>query len=172
MKFPYAFPLVMFVLLGSACSDDDDQAPTQPDTEAITFTDPANSGGCVDFQFYHYSDDREYGLLLSGDTADLDLTADWQSFDLAEGNDGRLTLELYEFSQPVDAFFCDDVLEAKENPIQEWRAERGTVRLRIARQSTGAGTYEIDVVMLDVMVGELQLDRLERSNVEVGWIPG
>lgn len=159
-------------LVCSACEGDNDaeQMPP-PAANRITFTDPGNSGGCVDFQVYHYSDDQQYGLLLSGNTDSLNLSASWQTFEIEAGS-SELTLTLYEFSQPVNSFFCDDVVEAKEDPIQEWPAVEGSVRLRIAQERNDVGVYTVDVVMIGVVVNGTTIDRLERNGVAVGFHPG
>ena len=170
MKATGTFLLITLFLLTGACNgDDDDAQPAPTDSSDILFTDPVNSGGCVDFQFYHYSDERRYGLLLSGNSDSLNLTTDWQNFAL---NERSLSLTLYEFSQPVTNYFCDDVLEANEEPVQEQEAEEGTVRLRIVQSPNEVGIYTLDVLMQDVRVGGLQIDQLERNDVEVGWTPG
>ena len=111
-------------------------------------------------------------MLLSGNTDSLGLTTAWQSFALDENDTNRPMLKLYEFSQPATDYFCDDVIEAEEDPIQEWDAEAGTVRLRIAQEANEIGVYEIDIVLLDIVINDLQLERIERNNVEVGWFPG
>ncbi len=153
----------------TACSNDD-SAPqtTVPNPNPIEFTEASNSGGCIDFQFYHYADDLTYGLLLSGDTDQLALSTDWQEFEFSPDQD-EVTLVLYEFSQPTDSFFCDDAIEAKEDPIQEWKVVTGNVRLRIARERNDVGVYTIDVVISNVTVNNTTIDRLERTGVEVGF---
>ena len=160
----FLFSLLLLV----ACGDDDSDQPAT-DQRDIIFSDPASSGGCGNFAIYYYSDDRTYGLELLGDSAQVGLTTDWQEYSV---NDARLDLTLYEFSEPLFSFFCDDVLEANETPVREWEATEGTIRLRIAQEANDTGIYTLDVELLDVLVNEIRLPSLERSGVEVGWFPG
>ena len=161
----------MAVIVAACSEDDDGTGQNPPSAEAITFTEADNSGGCADFVFYHYSDDREYGLELVGDSDSLVLTTDWQDFVIGQTDSDDLQLTLYAFSQPLNSFFCDDVIEAGEDPLQEWEAEAGTVRLR-RTEADDNGLYTIDVVLSNVVVNRQEIARIERSGVEVGWFPG
>ena len=165
MKYLF-FPLI--ASLGLACNINNDL----PDTSAadpIKFTIAANSGGCSNFQFYHYSDDRTYGLQLLGDSAQLGLSTGWQTYAL---NQPGLSLTLYEFRQPLTSYFCDDVVEANEDPLQTWDAQEGTVQLRIAGPGGVPGAYTLDVMLENVLINEQRLDQIVRNGIEVGLFPG
>lgn len=165
MKYLFV-PLI--AILSLACRNDD-VAERTPAPDTIKFTVAANVGGCSNFQIYHYSDDRTYGLQLSGDSAQLRLTTDWQTYAL---NQAGLSLKLYQFSEPLTSFFCDDVIEANENPLQTWDAQEGTVQLRITGPGQVPGLYIVDVVLENVLVNDQRLDRIARNDIEVGGLPG
>ena len=163
---------LLFLLLATvivACNDDDTSSPPVVDQDEVTFTDPANSGGCGNVEIYHYSDDRTYGLRLRGDSAQLALTTDWQTYAV---DDSGITLTLYQFSEPLTSFFCDDVIEANEDPVEEWSATEGTIRLRIAQEANEIGGYTVDVELTDMQVDGRRLAPIERSGIEVGGVPG
>ncbi len=164
MKY-WFIPLITFLSL--ACRDDN-VAQNAPSSNPIKFTVAANSGGCSNLQFYHYSDDRTYGLLLAGDSAQLGLSTSWQTYALDQPG---LSLTLYEFRQPLTSYFCDDVVEANEDPLQTWDAQEGTVQLKISGPGQVPGIYSIDVVLENVLVNGQRLDRIARSGIEVGWLP-
>lgn len=163
MKYLFV-PLIAFLSL--ACRNDDAARNTSP-SDPIKFTIAANSGGCGNLEVYHYSDDRTYGLQLLGDSSQLGLSADWQTYAL-----GGLSLRLFQFSKPLSTYFCDDVVEANEVPLQTWDAQEGTIQLRIAGQGAVPGIYTIDVVLENVLVNDQRLDRIARNGIEVGWLPG
>ena len=165
MKY-WFIPLITLLVLG--CRDDN-AAQNTPTSNPIEFTVAANSGGCSNFQIYHYSDDRTYGLLLLGDSAQLALSTSWQTYALDQPS---LNLTLYEFRQPLTSYFCDDVVEANEDPIEEWEAQEGSVQLKIAGPGPVPGLYSIDVVLENVLVNGQRLDRIARNGIEVGWLPG
>ncbi len=160
--------ILLIALLSLSCRNDDAVQIT-PAPDPIKFTIEANSGGCSNIQIYHYSDDGTYGLQLSADSAQLRLTTDWQTYAL---NQAGLSLKLYQFSEPLTAFFCDDVVEANENPLQTWDAQEGTVQLRIAGPGQVPGIYTVDVVLENVLVNGQRLERIARNGIEVGWLPG
>ncbi len=163
----YWFILVI-ALLTLGCRDDNVVQRT-PSADPIKFTVTANSGGCSNFQVYHYSDDRAYGLLLSGDSAQLGLSTSWQTYALDQP---ELSLTLYEFRQPLTSYFCDDVVEANEDPLESWDAQEGSIRLKITGPGQVPGLYSIDVVLENVLVNGQRLDRIARNGIEVGWLPG
>ena len=160
------FPFITLLILG--CRDDD-AAQNTPSADPIEFTVAANSGGCSNFLVYHYSDDRTFGLLLSGDSAQLSLSTSWQTYALDQPS---LSLTLYEFRQPLTSYFCDDVVEANEDPLETWDAQEGSVQIKIAGPGQVPGLYSIDVVLENVLVNGQRLDRIARSGIEVGWLPG
>lgn len=163
-------PLLFFLLALTtlSCGDDDSDQDASGQRE-FTFTDPTNSGGCGNFAMFYYSDDHTYGLQVQGDSAQLGITTDWQEY---ATNDAGLTVTLYQFSQPLTSFFCDDVIEANEDPVQEWEAEEGTVRLRIVREPNELELYTLDVELIDALINEIRLERIVWSEVEVGGRPG
>ncbi|MGB3848785.1 MAG: hypothetical protein WA958_02360 [Tunicatimonas sp.] len=165
MKY-WFIPIVLLLSLG--CRDDTSEQNI-PSPDPIKFTVTANSGGCSNFQVYHYSDDRTYGLLLVGDSAQLGLSTSWQTYALDQSD---LSLTLYEFRQPLDSYFCDDGIEAGEDPLQTWDAEEGSIQLRIAGPGQVPGVYTINVVLEDVLVNEQRLERIARDGIEVGRVPG
>ena len=159
---------LLLVSVGAACNNDDSARSTPP-PDPIQFTIAANSGGCSNFQFYHYSDNRTYGLQLLGDSLQLSLTPDWQTYTLDQAS---LSLKLFKFQAPLSSYFCDDVIEANEDPVQTWDAQEGTIQLRTAGPGDVPGVYAIDVVLENVLVNGQRLDRIARSGIEVGWRPG
>jgi hypothetical protein len=165
MKYRF-IPLI--ALLSVGCRDDSTVQNT-PSSDPIKFTVAANSGGCSNFQVYHYSDNRTYGLLLVGDSAQLGLTTNWQTYALGQSG---LNLILYEFREPLTAFFCDDVAEANEVPLETWDAQEGSVEIKVAGPGPVPGVYTIDVVLEDVLVNEQRLERIAREGIEVGRFPG
>ncbi len=160
--------LPLIALLNLSCRDDDATRNSSA-SDPIQFTIAANSGGCSNLVVFHYSDDRTYGLQLLGDSAQLGLSTNWQTYAL---NQSDLTLTLYQFREPLTSFFCDDVVEANENPLQTWDAQEGTVQLRIAGPGGVPGVYTIDVVLEDVLVNGQLIDRIARDSIEVGRFPG
>ena len=169
MKNMYYF---LLVLLLSSCTfcEDEGTVPVPEGQSEIRFSDAKNGGGCSDLMVYHYSDDRRYGVLLSGDRDRLSLSSEWQSY--AADADG-LSVELYQFSEPVYAYFCDDVNEEYEQPIGTWTAQSGTVRLRISSGfSTTNSLYAVDVIMEDIVANRTALPKIELDEVSVGWLPG
>ncbi len=164
MKY-WFIPLITLLILG--CRDDN-TVQNNPSADPIKFTVAANSGGCSNFQIYHYSDDRTFGLLLSGDSAQLALSTSWQTYAVDQSG---LSLTLYEFRQPLTSYFCDDVVEANEDPIEEWEAQEGSIQLKITGPGQMPGRYTIDVVLEDVLVNDQRLDRITRNGIEVGWLP-
>jgi hypothetical protein len=158
---------LIIALLTLGCRDDDVGQDT-PSADPIEFTVAANSGGCSNFQFYHYSDDRTYGLLLSGDSAQLGLSTGWQTYALDQPG---MSLTLHEFRQPLTSYFCDDVVEANEDPLEIWDAQEGSVQIKISGPGQILGRYAIDVVLENVLVNGRRLDRIARNGIEVGWVP-
>ena len=160
--------ILLIASLSLACRNDD-VAQNTPSSNPIKFTVAANSGGCSNFQVYHYSDDRTYGLLLSGDSAQLALSTSWQTYAV---NQPGLSLTLNEFRRPLTSYFCDDAVEANENPLQTWDAQEGSIQLKISGTGRGPGLYFIDVVLENVLVNGQRLDRIARNGIEVGGRPG
>ena len=83
-----------------------------------------------------------------------------------------MNLTLYEFRQPLTSYFCDDVVEANEDPIEEWEAQEGSIQIKIAGPGQVPGLYSVDVVLENVLVNGQRLDRIARNGIEVGWLPG
>lgn len=160
--------ILLVAALSLACNNDDDGQNASP-ADRLQFTLPANSGGCSNFQLYLYSDDRTHGLQLLGDSLQLGLTTDWQTYALSAPS---LSLTLFRFREPLTTYFCDDVVEANEDPVQTWDAQEGTIQLKIDQGGNVPGVYTIDVVLENVLVNGQRLDRIARNGIEVGRTPG
>ncbi len=162
-------PLVTLVLLTTLGCESDLLGPGFTE-ELVHF------GGCGDVVFYAVDSDDELMVTFvgSGLVAEAEQTGSEVStvFELPAG-DVELIVE--QGSRVSDAT-CDDVIEGRGPRVERsWIATAGTatVRIRPGQDPSGArGDLVLEAVVFTSGDAALTVERLEWSNVGVGWYPG
>jgi hypothetical protein len=167
---PLTLTAVASVLTFGACSNED---PLGPGFEQSF----AHLSGCADLVFFAVDSDDE--LMLSFVAEGLVAgarSAGAVTVTLFSLPDAGATLKLEQGSRISDAM-CDDVIENNGPQVSRtWTATAGTATVTVRPDATQESA-RADLLLQDVVFergeGErVTLERLEWSDVSVGWFPG
>lgn len=167
-----ALPLIAVatVLSLGACSNDD---PLGPGFEQ-TF---ARLSGCADVVFFAVDSDDELMLSFVADGLVSGAhSAGAVTVTLFTLPDAGATLKLERGLRVSDAM-CDDVIENDGPRVDRtWTATAGTATVTVRPDATHGGA-SADLLLQDVVFesgngDRITLDRLEWTEVSVGWFPG
>ena len=139
--------------------------------------------GCSTFLAFKLNEDKNIGLVVSGDRDSLQLDSTLQTYNLATQTNLSVRIEKLNNGEN---FYCDDSNEINESILNTYEATEGTINIRIVEDSIDLGTgislvpellfkiniYLNNVKLQDANGEELNIEHETFTNVLVGWLPG
>ncbi len=169
MRAPCRMAPLLILSAALGCGSD----PLGPDFAA----DLARFGGCADVLFYAVDADDEVMITFRADgLVAAAREAGTETSTVVTFPSDAVELKVEQGSRISDAT-CDDVIENGGPRVRHtWTARSGTATVRI-RPEEGSGGGRGDLVLEDVVLtsggaDEVVLERLEWTDVGVGWYPG
>ena len=169
---------LMACLLVSALTFSCNKDKVITDFTGSTFTTQA--GGCGTFFVYRFNVDEELAITVRGERDALNLSTDEQIFDLE--NTAGLDVAVLQFNKAASDSYCNDVIiNGAPQIINSWEGINGTVSIQITEDSIYFSEYELiykvsikveEVEFIDSDGNTQEVDAVEFSNVNVGWLPG
>ena len=163
----FSFGISLCIML-SACSQ---KCPKDPQN--------ISTNGCGDFFVYDEISDSSFSnayITISVDRKNIDLGAEYKTFDIASSPEITSTIEA--FNQPYNPY-CTDVLpDTSFIQLNAWTLVSGTVQLKIVRDKNDCtSTYVIDCILINAVYKDANNNEIAVSyhhfqNVRVGWYPG
>jgi len=153
--------------------------------QASTFRMHFSPGsGCSSFLVYKIDRNHFYyydtGIAVTGNREKLSLSETEQTFDLSKTNVQDLNVEVKKLTSDSHGAYCDCVFEGEV--LDTWTSVSGTVKIRIVQDYEGdpeafEKIHTINVTLEDVVLqndkgNTIVVNRMEFSNVTVGWLPG
>ena len=154
----------------------------QSRTKTINFV--SNARGCTSFRVYKFNKTYDTAIVINGKRKKLKLSKKWQNFKLSQTNSNILNVKIKTFNRSVDTtkqhdvHFCNDVMLIRGLKVtNKWKALKGTVKLRISKDSlrlnpVGNPYYKMDLQLKNIMINNHYINNLEFKNVKVGEIFG
>jgi len=149
---------------------------------AIFNTYLSPSLGCSSFCVYklNNSGHSDVGIAVVGNREKLSLSETEQIFDLSEMDVQDLKVEIKRFTSGSQGYYCNCVFEGEL--LDTWTSVSGTVKIKIVQDYEGnpeefENPYTINVILENIVLKNdkghtIIVNRMEFSNVTVGWLPG
>ncbi|HFC01012.1 MAG TPA: hypothetical protein ENJ53_09435 [Phaeodactylibacter sp.] len=178
MKKAILFSLILGFLFFQ-CKNEQDIAPTVKNNDLIFV---GTGSGCSTFLAFKLNEDRNIGLVVSGNRDSLQLDSTIQTYNLAYLN--NLSVRIEQLSNGEN-FYCDDLLEQGESVLNTYEATQGIAKIQIVEDSINLGIvqgltneilYKINIHLENIKLQDANGDELiiqneVFTNVLVGWLP-
>lgn len=132
-----------------------------------------DSIGCGSFIVYQLSDDNTEFISVALNVGEVELRKN-QTYRIGKAN--VIEVKRKRYSESIASNLCNDVRNNSPRELLSETATSGLVEVLISdenlRLAKEQNSYQVSIVLKNVIFEGVQIDYLKIENINVGWLPG